>query len=78
MFGSAGLAGLATLITDATSYVLFSIGNVKPLLQAKGAFPDCWKSPYKICNATWIAAVDYMEVSGIIVGQILVGILGDW
>lgn len=59
-------------------YVLFSIGNVRPLFQAKGSFPDCWKAPYKICNATWIAAVDYLEVSGIIVGQILVGILGDW
>ncbi|KAL8897407.1 MAG: hypothetical protein Q9207_007232 [Kuettlingeria erythrocarpa] len=58
-------------------YVLFSIGNVKPLFQAKGSFPDCWKTE-KICNATWIAAVDYMEISGIIVGQILVGILGDW
>ena len=64
-------------IANFTSYVLFSIGNVKPLFQAKGAFPECWKS-YDICNATWIAAVDYMEISGIIVGQILVGILGDW
>lgn len=56
-------------------YVLFSIGNLKPLFQ-KG-FPKCWKSE-TICNPTWIAAVDYMEISGIIVGQILVGILGDW
>jgi hypothetical protein len=57
------------------SYVLFSIGNVKPLLQA--AFPACW-SKYKICSALWIDALDYLEVSGIIVGQILVGIIGDW
>ncbi|KAL9009214.1 MAG: hypothetical protein Q9173_005738 [Seirophora scorigena] len=59
-------------------YVLFSIGNIKPLFQARGAFPECWKSPYRLCNETWVAAVDYMEISGIIVGQILVGILGDW
>ncbi|KAH0014606.1 MFS general substrate transporter, partial [Aureobasidium melanogenum] len=56
-------------------YVLFSIGNVKPLLQA--AFPRCWKT-HKICNPTWIDALDYLEIVGIIVGQILVGIIGDW
>ena len=31
-----------------------------------------------MCDKTWVAAVDYLEVSGIIVGQILVGVLGDW
>lgn len=56
-------------------YVLFSIGNVKPLLQA--AFPACWKT-YKTCDKTWTQAVDYLEICGIIVGQILVGIIGDW
>ncbi|KAJ4372296.1 hypothetical protein N0V83_004070 [Neocucurbitaria cava] len=56
-------------------YVLFSIGNVRPLLQA--AFPTCWKT-FSICNKTWTQAVDYLEILGIIVGQILVGILGDW
>ncbi|KAL5121395.1 hypothetical protein ACEQ8H_000863 [Pleosporales sp. CAS-2024a] len=56
-------------------YVLFSIGNIKPLFQA--AFPQCW-STHTICNNTWTQAVDYLEICGIIVGQILVGILGDW
>ena len=56
--------------------MLFSIGNIKPLLSA--AFPSCWGKKPKICNPTWIAAVDYLEICGIIVGQILVGILGDW
>ncbi|KZF23675.1 pi-transporter A-1 [Xylona heveae TC161] len=56
-------------------YVLFSIGNVKSLFQK--VWPMCWKSA-KTCNPTWIAAVDYLEICGIIVGQILVGILGDW
>lgn len=58
-----------------SSYVLFSIGNIKPLFQA--VFPNCWKTA-KTCNATWIAAVDYMEIVGIIIGQVLVGVLGDW
>ena len=57
------------------SYVLFSIGNIKPLFQA--VFASCWKTT-KICNYIWIDAVDYMEIVGIIIGQILVGILGDW
>ncbi|KAI9719171.1 MAG: hypothetical protein M1828_006353 [Chrysothrix sp. TS-e1954] len=64
-------------------YVLFSIGNLKPLFQA--AFPTCWgkkssKSPLNgtACNEQWRYAVDYLEIIGIIVGQIMVGILGDW
>ena len=57
------------------SYVLFSIGNVKPLFQA--AFPSCWKS-YHDCDKQWINSVEYLEILGIIVGQMLVGILGDW
>lgn len=58
-----------------TSYTLFSIGNLKPLFQA--GWSTCWKS-YTDCNEVWVQAVDYLEVAGIIVGQILVGILGDW
>ncbi|KAL9130749.1 MAG: hypothetical protein Q9217_001145 [Psora testacea] len=56
-------------------YVLFSIGNIKPLFSA--AFAACWKTN-KICNQTWIKAVDYLEICGIIIGQMLVGVLGDW
>lgn len=56
-------------------YVLFSIGNIKPLFQS--VFKNCW-SAAKTCNAVWIDAVDYMEIVGIIIGQILVGVLGDW
>jgi hypothetical protein len=56
-------------------YVLFSIGNIKPLFEK--AFPACWDT-HEICNPQWINAVDYLEIIGIIVGQILVGVLGDW
>lgn len=55
--------------------MLFSIGNVKPLFQA--AFPTCWKT-YKSCSETWTQSVEYLEIVGIIIGQVLVGILGDW
>ncbi|KXG54118.1 Major facilitator superfamily domain, general substrate transporter [Penicillium griseofulvum] len=56
-------------------YVLFSIGNIKPLFEK--TFPDCWKH-HTTCSQQWIYAIDYLEIIGIIVGQILVGILGDW
>jgi MFS family permease len=56
-------------------YVLFSIGNVRPLLQA--TFPSCWKT-FETCDERWTEAVDYLEIVGIIVGQVLVGYLGDY
>jgi len=55
-------------------YVLFSIGNLQPLFAA--GFPSCWGG--KTCNQTWLDAVTYLEICGIIVGQILVGVVGDW
>ncbi|KAL4983281.1 major facilitator superfamily domain-containing protein [Aspergillus falconensis] len=60
-------------------YVLFSIGNLKPLFQA--AFASCWSSSYdgeRVCNQQWLNAIEYLEICGIIVGQILVGVVGDW
>ncbi|SZF06072.1 unnamed protein product [Blumeria hordei] len=55
-------------------YVLFSIGNLAPFF--KIMWPRCWKT-YEVCNENWIHAVTYLEVAGIIFGQILVGIIGD-
>ncbi|KAL3418655.1 inorganic phosphate transporter 1-6 [Phlyctema vagabunda] len=55
-------------------YVLFSIGNLTPLFDA--VWPQCWKT-FEVCAENWISAVTYLEVIGIIVGQILVGLLGD-
>lgn len=69
------LGTLVVWMLTGSRYVLFSIGNLKPLFQA--GFPSCWKAQ-KTCDKTWIAAVEYLEICGIIVGQILVGILGDW
>ncbi|CAG8012921.1 unnamed protein product [Penicillium salamii] len=56
-------------------YVLFSISNVTPLFKA--SYKECW-STGKVCNPNWIAAVNYFEVVGILIGQIIVGLLGDW
>lgn len=56
-------------------YVLFSIGNLKALLEA--GFADCWKK-HTVCNVTWVHSLDYLEIVGIIVGQLLVGVIGDW
>ena len=59
----------------ATSYVLFSIGNLGALFDA--TFTECW-SDNTVCSKVWVQAVAYLEVVGIIIGQVLVGILGDW
>ena len=56
------------------SYVLFSIGNLMPLFNA--VWPQCW-SKYKVCSKNWVFAVTYLEIIGIICGQILVGLIGD-
>lgn len=55
-------------------YVLFSIGNVSSLYSA--VWPECWKA-YKVCNENWVAAVTYLEIIGIIFGQVGVGFIGD-
>jgi hypothetical protein len=55
-------------------YTLFSIGNITTLLQA--VWPECWKT-YQVCTSNWVASVDYLEIVGIIGGQIAVGIIGD-
>lgn len=64
-----------TLTFCIAGYVLFSISNVKTLF-AK-VWPTCW-STYKVCNKTWTQATDYLQVCGIILGQITVGVEGDW
>ncbi|KAJ5133409.1 hypothetical protein N7526_004774 [Penicillium atrosanguineum] len=56
-------------------YVLFSIGNIKPLFEK--TLPSCWDT-HEICDEQWTNAVDYLEIIGIICGQILVGVIGDW
>ncbi|KAK4153563.1 putative inorganic phosphate transporter 1-6 [Chaetomidium leptoderma] len=57
-------------------YVLFSIGNLEPLFRS--AWPTCWGKNPTECSANWVASVTYLEVIGIMVGQMAVGVIGDW
>ncbi|KAI3397272.1 hypothetical protein diail_11071 [Diaporthe ilicicola] len=61
-------------------YVLFSIGNLSSYFAATDGWKACWgsKTTDGECSVNWIAAVTYLEVVGIMVGQITVGIIGDW
>ncbi|GAA5877864.1 hypothetical protein JCM8547_002700 [Rhodosporidiobolus lusitaniae] len=56
-------------------YVLFSIGNLDALF--KSAWPQCWRN-FTACDEQWVNAVTYLEILGIIVGQCVVGLEGDW
>jgi hypothetical protein len=55
-------------------YVIFSIGNLSTLYTA--VWPTCWKT-YAVCTQNWIAAVTYMEIIGIVLGQFTVGLISD-
>ena len=60
-------------------YVLFSIGNLEPLF--KQVWPQCWDDSFKgtqVCSKNWVASVTYLEIIGIMVGQVFVGVIGDW
>ncbi|KAK3336254.1 major facilitator superfamily domain-containing protein [Cercophora scortea] len=57
-------------------YVLFSIGNIEPLFAA--TWPECWGKHRTVCSNNWIASVTYLEVIGIMAGQLFVGVIGDW
>lgn len=57
-------------------YVLFSIGNLSSLFAA--AWPECWGSKATVCDPNWLAAVTYLEIIGIMIGQVIVGVIGDW
>ncbi|KAL7416619.1 major facilitator superfamily domain-containing protein [Mrakia frigida] len=54
---------------------LFSIGNLTPLFAV--AWPQCW-STHQTCDIRWVHSIEYLEIAGIIVGQVLVGFEGDW
>ncbi|CAL8468283.1 g7823 [Coccomyxa elongata] len=58
----------------AEAYIIFSVGNLKPLFTA--AYPQCWKT-YKACNKQLIGSVSYTQIAGIIVGMLSVGFIAD-
>jgi hypothetical protein len=51
------------------------MGNLSSLFDT--VWETCWKTG-KVCNTNWVAAVAYLEIVGIIIGQLTVGLLGDW
>lgn len=57
-------------------YVLFSIGNLSSYFAATDGWKACWgsKTDDGECSVNWIAAVTYLEVVGIMVGQVAVGV----
>ncbi|CDZ96190.1 Inorganic phosphate transporter [Phaffia rhodozyma] len=71
-FSNYVVTGMGLFTEGAT---LFSIGNLKPLYAA--VWPQCF-SNHKVCSKGWINAIEYLEILGIICGQILVGFEGDW
>lgn len=56
-------------------YTLFSVGNLGSIF--KSVWPACFKT-YAVCDKNWVHACDYLQVVGIIVGQIGVGVESDW
>ena len=71
-FGHYVITGMGMFVEG---YTLFSVGNLTALFAA--VWPTCWKT-YTACSQNWIASVNYLEIVGIIFGQIGVGIIGDW
>lgn len=52
-------------------YVLFSIGNLEPLFAM--VWPECWEEN-STCSKNWVSSVTYLEIIGIMVGQVFVGV----
>jgi Sugar (and other) transporter len=71
-FGKYVITGMGLFVEG---YTLFSVGNLSSLFQA--VYPSCWKT-YTTCTHNLISSVDYLEIIGIIGGQIMVGFIGDW
>lgn len=73
-WGSWAIPGMG-MFTEA--YVLFAIGNIKPLL--KVMYPNCWGSGEPAdCNKGAQEQIETIEIAGIIVGMLVIGFFADW
>lgn len=66
-----GMPGMGLFLEG---YVIFSISNNSTLF--KQAYPDCW-SKFTSCNETWTQATTYLQLIGVLLGQLTFGFLGD-
>jgi MFS family permease len=65
------------------AYFIFSVGNIKPLIQEE--YASCFKSPYHstlphagpACSFNLANAPDYSQIIGITLGMCLLGFIGD-
>lgn len=67
-----GMPGIGLFLEG---YVIFSISNNSTLF--KQAYPKCW-SKFTTCNVTWTQATTYLQLIGILIGQLMFGVMGDW
>lgn len=59
------------------AYILFCIGNIKPLL--KIMYPNCWGSLTPTdCDTSVVGDVETIEICGIIGGMLVLGFSADW
>ncbi|KAK9807684.1 hypothetical protein WJX72_006095 [[Myrmecia] bisecta] len=56
------------------AYYIFSVGNVKPVWAE--AYPECFKGN-KGCSQTFLNALNYSQVSGLILGMVALGFTVD-
>ena len=54
------------------SYVLFSVGLLGTLFAS--VWPQCWGSSHETCSKDLVASVIYLEIVGIMAGQVVVGV----
>jgi MFS family permease len=61
----------------AEAYILFAIGNIKPLL--KIMYPNCWGSARPAdCNTKAVEEIETIEICGIVCGMLIIGFMADW
>ncbi|KAK9843894.1 hypothetical protein WJX84_006388, partial [Apatococcus fuscideae] len=56
-------------------YVVFSISNNATMFQQ--TYSACWEN-FTECNETWVQATTYLQLVGILMGQLIFGFMGDW
>lgn len=80
---SLGVTGVLSCFRDgmgmfSEAYTLFSVGNLKPIFAQ--AYPKCWSKNQTFdneCAEQLRASITYTEISGVICGMILIGLMAD-